>query len=697
MLRLDESGEVLWNCTLYTDMEAPRWDGQILQLPNGDFIIVSQFPSDTVDVRKISSEGNPLWARRLHWYEATSGFRHRVMPALTPRGTVIFPVSYKSSNNTMMPMDTLWSIVEIDAEGEITGEHPTVISGYEMMFMGIKPARSGGYYLTGYQKINSSVHIHAIIRTDAAYNVLWNKFFKTLPDSTMEHFGQRQIHDIIEPDDSTFIAGGIDAALDGGELSFAFVAFNSGNGERIWNHLIPDSYDISYSIPSFRFYLAPDGYPFVMYCSRIGNQSYALKINKFGTKFPPRFTSDPAELNRTIPEGSPYTETVTAIDTFPSSKLTFSCAATCPSTMTINTASGVIAWTPGNDDAGTVDITLFVADQAGQRDTLTYRLIVTDVNTAPEFVARKPDGVAYAGYSYIDSVTAVDAEGSPLAYSVLTGPEGLTVAGNSGRISWLPTFEDTGSHPVSLCVSDGTLADSMEYTVHVRDSVPVHPTSVPVSAIFDIDCRAYWKFTDGAILTISFDADDCTTAAATLTYKGFTVSPLFPDVVGFFFDLSLDDIPEGGTVTFSHPGLTENYTLAVLNGGSWTPRPSSVFTPDDKALSADPTSAIHWVAVDKSIFSVRENRTSSTCRKFSTRHTAGTVLVSLPDNAHGVITCTVLRCNGAVSGRYTFPAGNLPSYVSIPLREIGIHDNNLYLLQIGYGTQSILTRIANCR
>jgi hypothetical protein len=92
---------------------------------------------------------------------------------------------------------------------------------------------------------------------------------------------------------------------------------------------------------------------------------------------------------------------------------------------------------------------------------------VTIQNSAPAITSSaKTTGRTEAAYSY--TVTATDADGDTLAYSLTTSPTGMTIGATSGTISWTPTENQTGSNSVVVLVEDGNGGtDTQSFTISV--------------------------------------------------------------------------------------------------------------------------------------------------------------------------------------------------------------------------------------
>jgi len=114
----------------------------------------------------------------------------------------------------------------------------------------------------------------------------------------------------------------------------------------------------------------------------------------------------------------------------------------------------------------------------------TYDLeFLGQLNQRPKF-STDPDTEGLVGRSYTYNADALDPESDPVTFQLLIGPQGLVVDSTTGVISWTPTTSDTGTHTITLEVSDPYGgSDEQTYLLTVADDVPNRPpifTSVPI-------------------------------------------------------------------------------------------------------------------------------------------------------------------------------------------------------------------------
>jgi lysophospholipase L1-like esterase len=188
----------------------------------------------------------------------------------------------------------------------------------------------------------------------------------------------------------------------------------------------------------------------------------SFTINVAGANVAPQITSSPV-TGATV--GIAYGYRVTATDGN-GDTLNYSLTQS-PAGMTINAATGQIAWTPTSAQTGSQAVTARVADPGGLAATQAFTINVAGANVAPR-ITSTPVTAASVGAAYSYRVTATDANGDTLTYSLTQSPAGMTISPTTGQIAWTPTSAQTGSQAVTARVADpGGLAATQSFSVTV--------------------------------------------------------------------------------------------------------------------------------------------------------------------------------------------------------------------------------------
>ena len=167
----------------------------------------------------------------------------------------------------------------------------------------------------------------------------------------------------------------------------------------------------------------------------------------------------------TASEGAAYSYAVAATDA-DGDPLSYSLIV-APAGMTVDASTGNIRWTPGYDQAGIHTVTVHVSDGI-DAVTQTYSVTVANTNRPPVITSSAPV-TASEGKPYSYTVTATDADGDVLAYSLVTAPEGMTINSSTGVIAWTPTYRQAGSYNITVQVSDGASFAVQTYSLTVAD------------------------------------------------------------------------------------------------------------------------------------------------------------------------------------------------------------------------------------
>ncbi|MEZ6135208.1 MAG: putative Ig domain-containing protein [Pirellulaceae bacterium] len=131
--------------------------------------------------------------------------------------------------------------------------------------------------------------------------------------------------------------------------------------------------------------------------------------------------------------------------------------ALAPLGLTLNPATGRIAWRPTRNQLGSHEVTIRVVDGKGGRATESFMIDVTprqpNSNLRP-IITSRPVTSAPVGLRYRYDVDAMDPDGDALRYSLVTAPAGVVIERSSGIVSWVPTDNDIGPHEIIVRATD---------------------------------------------------------------------------------------------------------------------------------------------------------------------------------------------------------------------------------------------------
>jgi len=232
----------------------------------------------------------------------------------------------------------------------------------------------------------------------------------------------------------------------------------------------------------------------------------------------PILTSDPITV-ATV--GMLYAYDVNATDP-DGDTLTYSLAVK-PGGMSINSANGVINWTPVPTQVGDNPVVVKVSD-GSLSITQNFTIKVskpspTPINHAPDIYST-PVTTATVGVTYVYDVNATDPDGDTLTYSLTTKPPGMVINPANGLISWIPTSVQTGYNwVVIVSVSDGDLSDFQGFNIVVSEPTPTPINQKPVINSYPITTAIVGETYTYTIYAFDPDGD-------ILTYSVIDVKPI---------------------------------------------------------------------------------------------------------------------------------------------------------------------------
>ncbi|MEM8735110.1 MAG: putative Ig domain-containing protein, partial [Planctomycetota bacterium] len=143
-----------------------------------------------------------------------------------------------------------------------------------------------------------------------------------------------------------------------------------------------------------------------------------------------------------------------------------------PVGMSVHPSEGFLHWTPEQDQLGEHTVRVQVTDPAGDSDEQEFTLTVSRFGGPPRITSFPPTQ-AFVGNGLRYTIAAIDREGDPLKYSLLTAPDGMSIVEETGEIVWTPTIDQVGNQQVAIQVSDGIGgASTQAFVISVADGEP---------------------------------------------------------------------------------------------------------------------------------------------------------------------------------------------------------------------------------
>jgi len=178
-----------------------------------------------------------------------------------------------------------------------------------------------------------------------------------------------------------------------------------------------------------------------------GRQFYDLRVKPANE--PPVVTSTP---DTTALEDAPYSYLIEAQD--PNEDAVTIALESGPSGLSVS-ASGLVEWTPAQEDVGSVLVEIRLEDAKGAATIHRYTLQVLNVNDPPVFTSLPPAGPLSEDIPFDHLFTAADPDpDEALVFSRIAGPADVMVD-SSGTMRWTPGQADVGIAEITVEVRDG--------------------------------------------------------------------------------------------------------------------------------------------------------------------------------------------------------------------------------------------------
>ena len=123
-----------------------------------------------------------------------------------------------------------------------------------------------------------------------------------------------------------------------------------------------------------------------------------------------------------------------------------------PAGLNIN-STGELSWTPQTSDIGSYSIRVRVSDPSGAANERIFQLQVVADNRPP-IINVLPDRGAAPNVLVEIQASAVDPDGGTVRYALSVRPTGMIIDPDAGLITWTPTLQQLGPHPVTVEATD---------------------------------------------------------------------------------------------------------------------------------------------------------------------------------------------------------------------------------------------------
>ncbi len=166
-----------------------------------------------------------------------------------------------------------------------------------------------------------------------------------------------------------------------------------------------------------------------------------------------------------------------------------------PSGMTIDSQTGVVSWSNPIAADTAYTVTIQAANTAGT-GTQTWHLTVTSAAqlTAPS-IAAIADATVQAPNAYTGPTPSLTAGSLPVTWSLVAGPEGMTIDGTTGVVSW-PTSSDADTpYTITIRAANTVGSDTQTWHLAVTPAAEPAPVSPVIAVISDATVQAPASYT----------------------------------------------------------------------------------------------------------------------------------------------------------------------------------------------------------
>jgi hypothetical protein len=251
-----------------------------------------------------------------------------------------------------------------------------------------------------------------------------------------------------------------------------------------------------------------------------------------------------------------------------------------PSGLSVS-SSGVLTWTPTEDQGPSVASVEVAATDRTSRVTDRFSVQVREVNQPPVLSPVSTlNAKAGVELNYALQATDPDRPAQGLSFALESGPSGLTVS-SGGAVRWTPTLSQISTlQAVTVSVSDGVLKVTTKFSIQVgSDPLPGSPTNV----VWSVDGigGSFIETPDGNIITGAISVGTITCINGNDGKEVWRASvPVDSKYVVYSFDpLAIDDAGVVlGIYTRNESLPVQKYESGVFEQAQfdcWTAQPSA--------------------------------------------------------------------------------------------------------------------------
>jgi hypothetical protein len=253
-------------------------------------------------------------------------------------------------------------------------------------------------------------------------------------------------------------------------------------------------------------------------------------------------------LDQTVEAEQEFTYNATASDD-DGDALTFSAWTYPETTLTIDSTTGVITWTPVEGEEGNYTVAVEATDGTDDAPTKFFNLEVTE---APEVLNNDPtidaivDQSVEANQTFTYNATANDVDGDTLTFSLTQSPVSMTIDSATGDMTWTPVEGEEGNYTVEVTVEDGNGGNaSTDFNLEVTE-IPEEPATCELT-ITNVDFTPADLIVEaGTEVNATITVEVCENA----TYAQYAMSVVYlENPLSLSYTSDLDGTTAAGTVT----------------------------------------------------------------------------------------------------------------------------------------------------